>query len=470
MLGLFKELAVSKSKKITYDSLLDGLTKLTSGELSKQSYNSIAQCIAVVVATNDAGRGPTVEKFVKDIKAAKTDNLKLLALYCTAEIGTRADISDVVDLKKNILASFESPSEEIKSAASVAFGCVACCNMAKFLPEILSEVNAHPKRKYLLLGSLREIIVRLSGTKEGKDILTPHFEQLMGLLFEHTSHEEEGTRNVVSECLGKLALINPEPVVLALKERTKDKSALTRACVTSAVKFTIFEKPLPVDKVLSKNITSFLDLLNDAEINVRKAVMLSLNYVAHHKPGIVRDALPKYLPAIYDQSRIKPELIREVELGPFKHKEDGGLDTRQATFECMYTLLESCLTRIELQEFISKMVSGLGDEYDVQMLNHLIIIRLAKKAGSALLGSLELLIDPLKACVTSVAKDVNVAQLVERNNELIKSALRAIAAVGQIQDLAETTPKFHEFMKNVVMAGELGKIYAEIIKGQAERQ
>jgi len=319
------------------------------------------------------------------------------------------------------------------------------------------------------LGSLREVIVRLSGTKEGKDILTPHFELLLGLLFEHTSHDEEGTRNVVSECLGKLALINPEPVVLALKERTKNPNALTRACVTAAIKFTIFEKTLPVDKVLTKNITTFLDLLADPEINVRKSVMLSLNYCAHHKPSIIRDALPKYLPQIYDQSKIKPELIREVELGPFKHKEDGGLETRQATFECMYTLLESCLTRIELQEFIMKMVSGLADEYDIQMLNHLILIRLAKKAGSALLGGLELLIDPLRACVTSVAKDVNVAQLVERNNELIKSALRAIAVVNLIPDLPETTPKFHDFMKTVILVGDLGKNYTEIVKGQQER-
>jgi len=471
MLALFKELTSSKSKKISYESLLEGLTKLTNGELSKQSYNSIAQCIAVLVAANEAGRVATVTKFVSEVKSAKTDNQKLLALYCIAEIGTRTDISGIEGVKSTVLASFESPSEEIKSAGSVAFGCIACCNMAKFLPEILAEVKEHPKRKYLLLGSLREVIVRLSGTKEGKDILTPHFEQLLGLLFEHTSHEEEGTRNVVSECLGKLALVNPEPVILALRERTKDANPLTRACVTAAIKFTIFEKALPVDKVLAKkeNITAFLDLLSDPEINVRKSVMVSLNYCAHHKASIIRDVLPKYLPQIYDQSRIKPELIREVELGPFKHKEDGGLETRQATFECMYTLLETCLTRIELQEFISKMVSGLGDEYDIQMLNHLMLIRLAKKAGSALLGSLELLIDPLKACVTSVAKDANVPQLVERNNELIKSALRAIAVVNAIPDLAETTPKFQDFMKTVVQAGDLGKTYGEIIKAASER-
>jgi len=264
-------------------------------------------------------------------------------------------------------------------------------------------------------------------------------------------------------------LINPEPVILALKKRTGDESPLTRACVVAAIKSTVIDKPLPVDRILSDHIRGFLDGLNDKEIQVRKSVMLSLNYCAHHKPAVVRDVLASYLPLIYDQSKIKPELIRVVELGPFKHTEDGGLETRQATFECMYTLLETCRNRIELQEFISTMVSGLTDDFDIQMLNHLILIRLAKKAGGALLGGLEMLIDPLKACITSVAKDVNVPQMVERNNELIRSGLRAIFAVNQIPDLAETTPKFVDFMKTVVQAGELGKQYAEIVKAAAER-
>ena len=42
---------------------------------------------------------------------------------------------------------------------------------------------------------------------------------------------------------------------------------------------------------------------------------------------------------------LQKELIREVEMGPFKHTVDDGLDIRKAAFECMYTLLDSCLDR-----------------------------------------------------------------------------------------------------------------------------
>jgi len=207
-----------------------------------------------------------------------------------------------------------------------------------------------------------------------------------------------------------------------------------------------------------------LDLLGDPQIAVRKSVILSLSSAAHQKPNLIRDTLPKYLSQIYDQTRIRPELIKEVELGPFKHKVDEGLETRQATFECMYTMLDTCLSRLELQEFILKLVSGLTDEYDIQCLNHLILIRLAKRAGSALLAGLEQLIPPLTTCVKSTAKDATNPEQVERNNELIRSGLRAIATINKLPDIAETAPKFIDFIKSTVQQGDLGKMFIEVSK------
>ncbi len=61
-----------------------------------------------------------------------------------------------------------------------------------------------------------------------------------------------------------------------------------RAAVVTALKYTIFEKSLPVDKVLKEHITAFLDLITDKEIEVRKATLISLNFIAHHKAKIVR--------------------------------------------------------------------------------------------------------------------------------------------------------------------------------------
>ena len=47
--------------------------------------------------------------------------------------------------------------------------------------------------------------------------LRPYVESVWALLLKHCECQEEGTRNVVAECLGKLTLIDPETLLPRLK-------------------------------------------------------------------------------------------------------------------------------------------------------------------------------------------------------------------------------------------------------------
>ena len=62
------------------------------------------------------------------------------------------------------------------------------------------------------------------------------------LLYRHCECTEEGTRNVVAECLGKLTLIDPTALLPKLQESLKSSSALMRTTVVTAVKFTISDQ------------------------------------------------------------------------------------------------------------------------------------------------------------------------------------------------------------------------------------
>jgi cullin-associated NEDD8-dissociated protein 1 len=38
---------------------------------------------------------------------------------------------------------------------------------------------------------------------------------------------------------------------------------------------------------------------------------------------LIRDLLKELLPKLYNETRVRQDLIREVEMGPFKHTVDG---------------------------------------------------------------------------------------------------------------------------------------------------
>lgn len=64
---------------------------------------------------------------------------------------------------------------------------------------------------------------------------------------------------------------------------------------------------------------------------------------------------------------MKSEIMSQVEMGPFKHTVDDGLDVRKAAFECMYTLLDSCLDCLDIFEFLNHVEEGLKDHYDIKV-------------------------------------------------------------------------------------------------------
>lgn len=119
-------------------------------------------------------------------------------------------------------------------------------------------------------------------------------------------------------------------------------------------------------------------------------------------------------------------------MGPFKHTVDDGLDIRKAAFECMYTLLEQGLDRVDIMQFLEHVQAGLSDHYDIKMLTYLMTARLGTLCPSAVLQRLDDFVDPLQATCTLKVKANSVKQEYEKQDELKRSALRAVAALASI--------------------------------------
>lgn len=115
--------------------------------------------------------------------------------------------------------------------------------------------------------------------------------------------------------------------------------------------------------------------------------LLTINSAVHRKPYLIRDILSDLIPLLYEETVVKEELIHTVEMGPFKHKVDDGLEIRNAAYECMYTLLNTCLDKIDVYGFLDRVRVGLDDQHDIKMLAYLMLIRLGKVAPTAVTQS-----------------------------------------------------------------------------------
>ncbi|XP_061218525.1 cullin-associated NEDD8-dissociated protein 1-like isoform X3 [Neopsephotus bourkii] len=469
IIDFFHALVLTKAAPMGYAELLKQLTApiYCSGApaaptLHKQAYYSVAKCVAALSSACPKEAPATVNRFIQDVKTSKSSSaVKVLAFLSLAEMGRTTNLSAQRELKTVILEAFTSSSEEVKSAASYALGNVSVGNLKEYLPFMLKEIGSQPKRQYLLLHSLKEVI-----SASPADGLKPYVEDIWALLFKHCECTEEGTRNVVAECLGKLTLVNPSELLPRLKHQLPSGSPHARSTVVTAVKFTIADQPQPIDALLKGCIGDFLKTLQDPDLNVRRVALALFNSAAHNKPSLIRDLLPAVLPSLYNETKVRRELIREVEMGPFKHMVDDGLDVRKAAFECMYTLLESCLDRLDIYEYLNHVEDGLKDHYDIRMLTFIMLARLSTLCPSAVLQRLERLVEPLRATCSTKVKAGSVKQEFEKQDELKRSAMRAVAALLTIPEV-EKSPVMAEFSSQIRSSPEMASLFESIQKDSA---
>ncbi|XP_051804068.1 cullin-associated NEDD8-dissociated protein 2 [Acanthochromis polyacanthus] len=469
IVDFLQALVLSKTSNLGYSQLLKSLTEpfhspqssADGSIIHRQSYHSVARCVAALSSASPKETPGTVAGLIQEVKSPSSpESARVLALLCLGEVGRSGSLGGSKEVQGVILDAFTSPSEEVKTAASCALGSMAVGSLKDYLPFLLKEISAQPRRQYLLLHSLKEVISACPASS-----LSPHVESIWALLFQNCECQEEGTRNLVAECLGKLTLVNPAQLLPRLKQQLKAGSPLARSTVVTAIKFTIVDHPAPIDSLLKDCIGDFLKTLQDEDINVRRVALVMFNSAAHNKPSLIRGLLGAVLPHLYKETQIRKDLIREVEMGPFKHTVDDGLDVRKAAFECMYTLLDSCLEGLDVLQFLDHVEEGLKDHYDIRMLTFLMLARLVSLCPAAVLQRLDRLVEPLKATCTTKVKAGSVKQEFEKQEELRRSAMRAVAALLAVPEV-ERSPSMADFANQIRSNADMASIYQSVQGGE----
>ncbi|KAL3107838.1 hypothetical protein niasHT_017070 [Heterodera trifolii] len=418
----------------------------TSQFLHRQTYSSIAKATATVAQSNaDQADSRTLVLSLRDAfrnAGPVNDSVRLFSVLALGELGRLCrsvfeSLQREINIESLIIEAFESQLEEIKSAASYALGSLATGNLQKYLPFLLKEISREEgRRQFLFLHALKEVINSECGESgtvgDADEIFKKGVEQIWELLMKYCDSAEESIRNVVAECIGRLIMVNPKKYVEELLRHSADSQANVRATIVTALRFIIVEQPRPVDDFLRPVIGKFLATVRDSDMNVRRVAIVTLNSVAHNKPKLVKECLPNLLPALYEETKVKQELVREVEMGPFKHIVDDGLDLRKAAFECMYTLADQSLDRVNINEYLTYVENGLKDQHDIKLLTYLMLVRLVHKCPIQMAQRLDAFCEHIKPQLLLRPKQNAVKQENDKQDELKRSAVRSVIALRKV--------------------------------------
>jgi len=238
----------------------------------------------------------------------------------------------------------------------------------------------------------------------------------------------EDNKAIGAECIGRLAIIDPKTYLPHLQAFLSDRKASVRGMVISALRYTLADTDETYDDYLKPIVVPMLmQMLNESDLENRRLALTTFNSAMHNKPEIILPALDQLLPLAMKETVLKPELVREVQMGPFKHKVDDGLEIRKSAYETLYALLETAFTRLspaDLADAFDRIVAGISDEHDIRILCNLMITKLIVLAPDATAARLEAIAENCRGVLATKLKENAVKQEVEKLAEGQKGVLK----------------------------------------------
>merc|ERR1719181_760171 len=207
----------------------------------------------------------------------------------------------------------------------------------------------------------------------------------------------------------------------------------------------------------------------DEELQVRKAALHSVNVVCRSFTcgEMLRPHTDLILERIKEDSKQKPELIREVDLGPFKHKVDDGLPLRKIAYLVSTSLLTAYPEQVASPTIIDFVLQGLADNEDVQVICcqllqdlcswNFALFRIIVRIGD--------LVEPFDRCIMRCIKQVQAKQQVGRAMDMLRLYARTLKMVEPIAE-ANQHKAFVDFMNKVMKDAVFLQVYEHAASGK----
>ncbi|KAK7965743.1 cullin-associated nedd8-dissociated protein 2 protein [Apiospora aurea] len=389
----------------------------------------VGKVAGALFVASEGNAGVEIGSFIRELESANqaSDNARQsLALAILGEIGLR--MGPKSEMKPDLfLKQFHEEPDKVSMSAAVALGRAGAGNVPEFLPIILQAVQAKGAHQYLLLQAIREILQQVvhSSIDVGK-YHTTIWELLLSV------SKAEDNKAICAECIGRLAIIEPKTYIPKLQGLLQTKDA---AVAIQALRYTLPDSDETFDAMLKPVLVDMLlTVLKSEDMEIRRIGMTTLNSATHNKPDLILPHLGELVPFVMVESIIKPELIREVQMGPFKHQVDDGLEVRKSAYETLYALMENAFSRISSLEFYDRVIAGLRDENDIRSLCNLMLSKLIVIDPEETTRRLDTIAECYRKTLSTKLKEGSVKQEVEKQEEANKSVLRVTQQTQQVSN------------------------------------
>ncbi|KAI1473338.1 TIP120-domain-containing protein [Daldinia eschscholtzii] len=366
----------------------------------------------------------SVEGFIDELNKSSSKTppdtaRQSLALAILGEIGLRLGARS--GLQPSIfLQQFHNEPDKVSVSAAVALGRAGAGNVSVFLPTILDAIKQPGGQQYLLLQSIREVLHQAIASSTD---ISSYESEIWRLLF--SASQLDDNKAICAECIGRLAIMEPKTYIPKLQELLGDPSPAFRGVAVQALRYTLPDSDESFDLMLKTVLFDMLlTVLKDKDMEIRRLGMTALNSAVHNKPDLILPHLGELIPFVIQESVIKPELIREVQMGPFKHQVDDGLEVRKSAYETLYALMETAFSRVSSLEFYDRIIAGLNDENDIRSLCNLMLSKLIVIDPEETTRRLDTIAECYRKTLSTKLRDGAVKQEVEKQDEAIKSVLR----------------------------------------------
>ncbi|KPI38132.1 Cullin-associated NEDD8-dissociated protein 1, C-terminal part [Cyphellophora attinorum] len=382
----------------------------------------LGRAIGTLLVFSTSQLAVSVPTFLTEIQTSTNPEATCLAITVLGEVGFRTGAKSPVQMDV-FTGCLNSTSDRVRLAAATALGSASSSNLSACLPFIIENLGQNSEQEYLYLHSLKEILQHVTDS-DSKDFV-PFAQELWQKLFGLSTTDD--TRAVAAECIGRVAMIEPQTYVPLLTQSLQSPDATTRGTVISAFRFTLADPSSAYNTLLARTIVPMLrTMLSDADLSNRRLAVTTLNAAIHNKPNLVIPEIGQLLPQVLDDSVIKPDLIRVITIGPFKHNEDGGLDLRKATYATLYALLDcpAAIPHLPIPRIFDRILDGITDDADIRTLCNLMLARLTVLDPEETRRRLSPLAEKFKVVLGVKLKENAVKQEIEKANEANAAVIR----------------------------------------------